>query len=128
HADSVAYHLDQEANASPALDPKDRTLADQAVMALARAGNRSRRAMESAAAADFYERALALAGPEEGWEKEEARILAGLGEARYWLGEFEEAEQVLSRALEVGAGDDWTETFGARFLADIALNIRADRE
>jgi len=70
-----------------------------------------------------------MTGPaDRGGGREEARVLAGLGEARYWLGEFDEAEQALSRALEIGAGDDWTETFAARFLADVALNIRADRD
>jgi class 3 adenylate cyclase/tetratricopeptide (TPR) repeat protein len=125
---SIAYHLEQAARAALDLDTKDRTIAERAILALSRVGDSSRRAMESATAVDFYERALQLAGPEEEWGKQEARILAGLGEARYWLGQFAEAESALERALEVGAGDDWTETFASRFLADIALNIRAEPE
>jgi class 3 adenylate cyclase/tetratricopeptide (TPR) repeat protein len=125
---SLAYHLEQAARASLDLHPEDGTVADRAVRALARAGDLSRRAMESATAVDFYQRALDLAAPEDRWGKDEARILAGLGEAWYWLGEFDRAESVLERALEIGAGDDWIETHAARFLADIALNIRRDRE
>ena len=41
-----------------------------------------------------YQRALELAGPERGWGLREARILASLGEIRYWLGEFERAVPV----------------------------------
>ena len=52
-----------------------------------------------ASAADLYERALALAGPEDDWGEREAWILAMLGEARYWLGEFDDAEFALRRAL-----------------------------
>ncbi len=128
HPNSVGYHLEQAARASMDLDPKDRTLADRAVVALRRAGDRARRAMESGAAVDFYQRALALAPPEDRWGMDEIRSLSGLGEARYWLGKFDRAEQDLERALELGAGDDWIETHAARFLADIALNIRSDQE
>src|SRR5206468_4809248 len=102
HPHSMAYHLEQAARASLDLNPADRSLADRAVLALTHAGDLSRRAMESATAVDFYDRALALAGPEEEWGNHEARILAGLGEARYWLGEFDEAESALTRALDVG--------------------------
>jgi tetratricopeptide (TPR) repeat protein len=128
HPHSIAYHLEQGARSALDLDPRDRTIADRAILALSRAGDRSRRAMESATAVDFYQRALQLAGPEDEWGKHEARTLAGLGESRYWLGQFAEAEEALEKALEVGKGDDWTETFASRFLADIALNIRADRD
>jgi class 3 adenylate cyclase/tetratricopeptide (TPR) repeat protein len=128
HPHSLAYHLEQAARASLDLDPKDRSLADRAVEALSEAGDRDRRAMESGTAVDHYERALELAGPEARWGMSQARILSGLGESRYWLGEFVDAEAVLERALRVGEGDDWTETHAARFLADIVLNIRGDQD
>ena len=71
----VAWHLEQAALASLDLDPQDRTLADRAVKALSRAGDVARRRIESRAAIDLYERALALAGPEDTWGQREARIL-----------------------------------------------------
>ena len=49
------------------------------------------------AAEEDYRRALDLAGPERGGSGE-ARILASLGEIRYWLGEFEPAVPALERA------------------------------
>jgi tetratricopeptide (TPR) repeat protein len=125
---SIAYHLEQAAGASLDLDPTDRGLADRAVEALLRAGNRDRRAMESATAVDEYERALALSGDDDQWGTPQARILAGIGEARYWLGEFEDAAAALERALELGAGDDWTEAHAGRFLADVTLNIASDQQ
>src|SRR5207248_735357 len=85
----VAYHLAQAAEASLDLDPSDRSLARRAVKALHRAGDLARRRMESRTAIDLYERALRLSGPESGWEVREAHILAGIGESRYWLGEFD---------------------------------------
>jgi class 3 adenylate cyclase/tetratricopeptide (TPR) repeat protein len=128
HRRAIAFHLEQAARASLDLDPNDRSLAERAVEALARAGDQDRRAMESSTAVDLYHRALELAGPDGDWSVREARILSGLGESEYWLGEFEEAAATLERALEVGMGDDWTETHAARFLADITLNIRGDQE
>ena len=61
---SIAYHLEQAARAALDLNPKDRAIAERAVEALAHAGDLARRRIESRAAADLYERALALAGPE----------------------------------------------------------------
>jgi len=121
---AVAYHLQQAARAGLDLDPKDRTLADRAVEALAHAGDLSRWRMESSTAADLYARALALAGPEEGWGVRESRILAALGETGYWRGEFDEAAAALSRALEIGGEDPWTRALACRFLGDIELNVR----
>jgi class 3 adenylate cyclase/tetratricopeptide (TPR) repeat protein len=122
----VAYHLAQAARASLDLNPNDRSLADRAVVALARAADLARWRMESRTAADLYEQALELAGPEKGWGKREARILSGLGEARYWQGEFRQARDTLSRALDVGGADAWTRTHAYRFLGDIALNLDGD--
>ena len=75
---------------------------------------------------DLYERALALAGPEEGWAVREAWIVGMLGEARYWLGDFDEAETRFRRAMTLAAGDDRVVAHAARFLADITLTIRGD--
>lgn len=122
----VAYHLEQAARASLDLNPDDRSLADRAVLALAHAGDLSRRRIQSRTAIDLYERALDLAGPEEVWGAREARILAGMGEAHYWLGEYEDARVALEKALEIAGTDPTTKTHAGRFLADIALNVQGD--
>jgi class 3 adenylate cyclase/tetratricopeptide (TPR) repeat protein len=122
----IAYHLGQAARASLDLEPENRTVPDRAVRALAKAGDIARRRMESRTAIDLYQRALDLAGPDRGWEKREGRILAGVGEARYWLGDFEQSHADLSRALEIAAEDPWTRTHALRFLADITLNVRGE--
>jgi class 3 adenylate cyclase/tetratricopeptide (TPR) repeat protein len=119
----IAYHLANAAQASLDLDPADRGLADRAVKSLARAADLARWRMESRSAADLYQQALELAGPEEAWGKREARILSGMGEAWYWQGEFDRARGSLSRALEVAGPDPWTRCHASRFLGDIVLNI-----
>lgn len=126
HHNTVAYHLEQAARASLDLDPTERTLADRAVESLAHAADHARRRIESRTAIDLYERALRLAGPEEGWGPREAGILSGLGEARYWLGEFDQAEAALTRALQSPELDPRVESHAARFLADIVLNARGE--
>lgn len=128
HAQAIAHHLERAARASMDLGRTDPSLVDRAVDALAAAGDATRRRIESRAAADLYRRGLDLAGPESGWGVREARMLAGMGEARYWLGEFEQARGALDRALELGAGDDWTQAMAGRFLADILLNVDRDVE
>ncbi len=125
---SIAYHLEQAARAGLDLDPTDRTLADRAVEALSRAGDVDRWRIESRSAIDLYERALSLAGAEEGWGPRESRILSSIGEAQYWLGDFDHAATTLSRALRHGGDDAWTLAHGSRFLADIELNVRGDQE
>jgi len=124
----AAEHLERAALASLDLDPSDRTVADRACEALAEAGDIARRRMESRAAADLYERALGLAGPEEAWGSREARIMAGLGEARYWLGEFAESAEALDRAVELAerTDDAWAISLALRFRADIVLNVESD--
>jgi class 3 adenylate cyclase/tetratricopeptide (TPR) repeat protein len=124
----VAHHLYQAARASLDLDPNDRAIADRAIKALTRAGDLARWGMDSRAAAELYERALELAGPEDGWGLREARILSAVGEARYWLGEFERARGSLRRALALAEDDAWTRTHASRFLGDIALNVDGDVE
>ncbi len=123
---TIAFHLEQAARAALDLDPNERALADRAVDALTRAGDAARRRIESRAAVDHYERALALAGPEEGWAVREAWIVGMLGEARYWLGDFDEAETRLRKAMGLAAGDDRVVSHAARFLADITLTVRGD--
>ena len=126
HVQAIAHHLERAARASMDLGRADPSLLDRAVDALAAAGDATRRRIESRSAADLYRRGLDLAGPESGWGVREARMLAGMGEARYWLGEFQQARGVLERALELGAEDDWTRAMASRFLADILLNVDRD--
>ena len=124
---TVAFHLEQAAQAALDLNPGDRTLAERAVDALAHAGHIARRRIESRAAADMYERALVMAGPDERWGDREAWILSVLGEARYWLGEFDAAESALRRALALGGdSSDKVSAHASRFLADITLTIHGD--
>jgi len=125
---SIAYHLEQAARAGLDLDPTDRTLADRAVDALTHAGDVARWRIESRTAIDLYERALALAGAEEEWGPREARILSSVGEAAYWLGDFDRAASTLSRALRHGEDDAWTRAHASRFLADIELNVHGDHD
>jgi class 3 adenylate cyclase/tetratricopeptide (TPR) repeat protein len=126
HAQAVAFHLEAAAKAALDLDPADREPARRAEAALRRAGDLARRRMENRAALDLYERALAMAGPQDDWGVEEARILAGMGESRYWLGEYEDAEATLTLSLERAGDDAWARGLAGRFLADITLNIHAD--
>jgi len=125
---SIAYHLEQAARASLDLNPADRGIAERAVEALVRAGDQALETSQARAAADLYERALSLTGPEREWGVREARILAGLGEARYWLGEFEAAVPPLTRALEIGGTDPQIRADASRFLGDIELSIRGNLE
>ncbi|HYU64131.1 MAG TPA: adenylate/guanylate cyclase domain-containing protein [Verrucomicrobiae bacterium] len=128
HPSLAADHLDLAATAAVDLDPNDRTLPNRAVDALLVAGDRARRRLESRSAIERYERALALAGPEAGWGVREARILAGMGEARYWLAEYAPAMEALSRAVTLGeAGHDaFSLALALRYLGDIAINFEAD--
>jgi class 3 adenylate cyclase/tetratricopeptide (TPR) repeat protein len=123
---TIAFHLEQAARAALDLNPRDRALAERAVDALATAGDIARRRIESRAAADLYERALALAGPEDGWGAREAFVTSMLGEARYWLGEFDAAEDALRRAVAIAPDDDRVVAHASRFLGDLALTVRAD--
>jgi class 3 adenylate cyclase/tetratricopeptide (TPR) repeat protein len=123
---TIAFHLEQAARAALDLNPNDRTIAARAVEALAAAGDMARLRIESRAAADLYERALSLAGPDDGWGEGEARVLSMLGEARYWLGEFDAAEESLRKALGLAGDADPVVAHAARFLADITLSIRGD--
>jgi class 3 adenylate cyclase/tetratricopeptide (TPR) repeat protein len=125
---AIAYHLEQAARASLDLDPGDRTLADRAVAALERAGALAMEASQPRPAADLYERALALAGSERDWGVPQASMLANLGEARYWLGDFEAAVGPLERALEIGGADTRIRAQASRFLGDIELSIRGNRD
>ena len=128
HRSLAADHLELAAFASIDLDPNDRTLPDRAADALLVAGDRARRRMESRSAVDRYERALAMCGAESLWGVREARILAGMGEAHYWLGEYPAATQALTRAVAIGEAqaDPFALALALRFLGDIAINFEAD--
>ncbi len=128
HRSLAADHFELAAMASLDLDPTDRGAPDQAADALLVAGDRARRRMEIRSATERYARALMMSGPEEGWAVREARILAGMGEARYWLGEYRPALDALNRAVALSEahGDLFALALALRFLGDIAINYEAD--
>ncbi len=128
HRSWAADHLEQAALAALDLEPASRELPDRAADALAEAGDRARRRMENRSALGRYRRALALAGDGDRWGVREARVLAGMGEAFYWLGEYPGATEVLEQAVELGTrhDDDWTLALALRFLGDISINVAAD--
>jgi class 3 adenylate cyclase/tetratricopeptide (TPR) repeat protein len=128
HRSWAAEHLEQAALAAIDLDPSSRELPDRAADALTEAGHRARRRMENRTAIDRYERALTMGGDESGWGVREARVLAGSGEAYYWLADYPAAIDVLERAVALGTehDDPWTLALALRFLGDIAINVWAD--
>ena len=128
HPSLAADHLELAALASLDLDPNERSLPDRAVDQLLIAGDRARRRMESRSAIDRYQRAMSLAGPEERWSVREARILAGMGEAHYWLAEYPAATTALQRAVALGEThhDPSALAIALRYLGDIAINYEAD--
>jgi class 3 adenylate cyclase/tetratricopeptide (TPR) repeat protein len=123
---TIAFHVEQAARAALDLNPNDRSVPDRAVDALTKAGDAARRRIESRAAVDLYERALALAGPEDGWAVREAWIVGMLGEARYWLGDFDEAETRFRKAMTLAGGDERVVAHAARYLADVTFTVRGD--
>ncbi len=128
HRSLAADHLELAAIASLDLDPNDRAAPERAADALLVAGDRARRRMEIRSAIDRYDRALVMAGPEKNWGAREARILAGMGEARYWLGEYRTATEALNRAVTLAEEHDdlFALSLALRFLGDIAINYEAD--
>ncbi|MDQ2942906.1 MAG: hypothetical protein M3R21_04450, partial [Candidatus Dormibacteraeota bacterium] len=128
HPSLAADHRELAARASLDLDPNDRTAPERAADALLAAGDRARRRMEIRSAIDRYDRALIMAGPESGWGVREARILAGLGETRYWLGEYRLATEALTRAVTLAEAHDdaFALALALRFLGDIAINYEAE--
>jgi class 3 adenylate cyclase/tetratricopeptide (TPR) repeat protein len=128
HPTWASEHLELAALASQDLDPDDRTVPERAAGALVDAGDRARRRMESRSAIDYYRRALAMVGSQERWGTREARALAGMGEAHYWLGEYPAATEALDRAVTLGTQteDPFALALALRFLGDIAINVKAD--
>ena len=128
HRSVAADHLELAAMASLDLDPNDRAAPERAADALLVAGDRARRRMESRSAVDRYARALVMSGPEANWDVREARILAGIGESRYWLGEYPGAIDALNRAVALAQNknDLFALALALRFLGDIAINYEAD--
>jgi class 3 adenylate cyclase/tetratricopeptide (TPR) repeat protein len=125
---TAADHLYLAALASIDLDPNDRSAPNDAADGLLKSGDRARRRMESKSAVDRYQRALTMGGAEEGWGIREARVLAGLGEARYWLGEYPAALEMLNRAVALGEANDdpFALAMALRFLGDIAINYEGN--
>jgi class 3 adenylate cyclase/tetratricopeptide (TPR) repeat protein len=128
HRSLAADHYELAARASLDLDPNDREAPERAADALLVAGDRARRRMEIRSAIDRYDRSLIMSGPESGWGVREARSLAGLGEARYWLGEYRLATEALDRAVTLAEAHDDSVALALalRFLGDIAINFEAD--
>ncbi len=128
HRSLAADHYELAALASLDLDPYDRDAPETAADALLVAGDRARRRMEIRSAIDRYERALVMAGPQVRWGAREARVLAGLGEARYWLGEYGSATEALTSAVALAEAheDLFALALALRFLGDIAINYEAD--
>ncbi len=128
HPSWAADHLEMAALAARDLDPNDHATTGRAADGLFVAGDRARRRMESRSAVDFYERSLAMSGSDGKWGVREARVLAGMGEAHYWLGEYPAATAALERsvALAEAHGDAFALTHSLRFLGDIAINVEAD--
>ena len=124
----AADHLELAALAARDLDPSDHVTTERAADALQVAGDRARRRMESRSAIDYYERSLAMSGPDGRWGVREARVLAGLGEAHYWLGEYPAAAAALERSVSLAKvhDDSFALTHALRFLGDIAINVEAD--
>lgn len=125
---AIASHLERAARAAFDLNPRDRQLAERAVEALTGAGDLALEASDTRAAADQYGRALALSGPERGWGVREAAVLSHRGEAQYWQGEYDSAASALQRALELAPEDVAIRAQASRFLGDIELSIRGDRD
>ena len=128
HPAWAAEHLELAAMAARDLDPNDHLTTERAADGLQVAADRARRRMESRTAIDFYERSLAMSGPDGRWGVREARVLAGLGEAHYWLGDYPAATAALERsvALATAHDDAFALTHALRFLGDIAINFEAD--
>jgi len=128
HVSWAADHLELAAHASIDLDPVDRDAPNSAADALLVAGDRARRRMESKSAVERYRRGLALAGPEVGWAVREARMLAGMGESYYWLGDYPQATTALQRAVVLAEQheDAFALALALRFLGDVAMNYEGD--
>jgi tetratricopeptide (TPR) repeat protein len=128
HPSWAADHLELAALAARDLNPNDHVTAERAADGLQVAGDRARRRMESRSAIDFYERSLAMSGPDGRWGVREARVLAGLGEAHYWLGEYPAATEALERSVALAEvhDDAFALAHALRFLGDIAINVEAD--
>ena len=128
HPSWAADHLELAALAARDLNPGDRATTERAADGLQVAGDRARRRMESRSAIDFYERSLAMSGPDGRWGVREARVLAGLGEAHYWLGEYPAATAALERSVALATvhDDAFALAHALRFLGDIAINVEAD--
>ena len=123
---TIAFHLELAARASLDLSP-GRSLDPRPRGRRADEGRRRRAPPDRVARRGRpVRRALALAGPESGWGVRESWIVSMLGEARYWLGDFDEAEARFRKAMALAEGDDRVTAHAARFLADITLTIRGD--
>jgi predicted ATPase/class 3 adenylate cyclase len=122
----IGYHLEQSFRYRAELGPVDddgRRLGAEASRHLSSAGRRALARGDMPAAATLLQRAAALLG-----EKDPARalLLLDAGEATVDIGEFEQAESVLTEAVEraLSAGD--TGTARAAALALLQLRYTTD--
>ena len=117
----IGYHLEQSFRYRAELGPIDdngRRLGAEASRHLSSAGRRALARGDMPAAATLLQRAAALLG-----EKDPARtlLLLDAGEATVDIGEFEQAESVLSEAVERALSADDTGTARAAALALLQL-------
>ena len=129
HRSWAADHLEQAALAAMDLEPAARELPERAADALAEAGDRARRRMESRTAVDRYARALSR------WAATRAAGACVKRESwRAWASRTIGSRSMPTRSMcssaQVNLGtehdDPWTLALAFRFLGDIAINVWAD--
>ena len=129
HRSYAADHLERAALASIDLDPSGSPAPGDGGR---RPGPRRRPAPDGAWRAGRRSTTTpgrsSMAGPEDAWGVREGRVLAGTGEAHYWLGEYPAASEALARAVELGEkfDDAWTLALALRYQGDIAINVDGD--
>ncbi len=116
-AEMLAHHYSAALELATVAGSADADLADRARRALADAGDRASSLNAYAAAAVFYERALALT---PGDESHRSELLFRRAEALYRTGD-ERREQALEKAREesLGAGDNETAAVAEALLSDV---------
>ena len=122
----IGYHLEQSFRYRAELGPIDddgRRLGAEASRHMSSAGRRALARGDMPAAATLLQRAAALLG-----EKDPARalLLLDAGEATVDIGEFEQAESVLTEAVERALSADDTGTARAAALALLQLRYTTD--
>ncbi len=121
----LGYHLEQahryRADLGP-LDADGRRVADRAASWLARAGWRSSALGDPAAGVSLRRRALALMAPDA---PERPQVLAELGDALLWRGQFDEAKDALAAAIG-SSGEASLRTRRLARLSQLRLEFQID--